>query len=148
LPGTYIVGVEPPSGSNFSSALDSNVAVNRGAETTHNVTLSAFRGDVFILGASSMLGWSLLRARPTARHHHEVRAQRAARPHGDHDIGLAVARAHRQHAARRMARRQIDIGEEREPRDHRRAELCVDAHRGEQLRAALERDHVRLIHAL
>src|SRR5436189_1364871 len=48
LPGTYIVGVEPPSGSNFSSALDSNVAVNRGAETTHNVTLSAFRGDVFI----------------------------------------------------------------------------------------------------
>src|SRR5436190_2456433 len=54
LPGTYIVGVEPPSGSNFSSALDSNVAVNRGAETTHNVTLSAFRGDVFILGASSM----------------------------------------------------------------------------------------------
>jgi len=55
LPGTYIVGVEPPSGSNFSSALDTNVAVNRGAETTHNVTLSAFRGDVFILGASSML---------------------------------------------------------------------------------------------
>jgi len=55
LPGTYIVGVEPPSGSNFSSSLDSNVAVNRGAETTHNVTLSAFRGDVFILGASSML---------------------------------------------------------------------------------------------
>jgi len=55
LPGTYIVGVEPPSGSNFSSALDSNVAVNRAAETTHNVTLSAFRGDVFILGASSML---------------------------------------------------------------------------------------------
>src|SRR5216117_1474181 len=55
LPGTYIVGVEPPSGSNFSSALDSNVAVNRGAETTHDVTLSAFRGDVFILGASSML---------------------------------------------------------------------------------------------
>ena len=55
LPGTYIVGVEPPSGSDFSSALDSNVAVNRGAETTHNVTLSAFRGDLFILGASSML---------------------------------------------------------------------------------------------
>jgi hypothetical protein len=54
LPGTYIVGVEPPSGSNFGSALDSNVAVNRGFETTHNVTLSAFRGDVFILGASSM----------------------------------------------------------------------------------------------
>ncbi len=54
LPGTYIVGVEPPSGSKFGSALDSNVAVNRGFETTHNVTLSAFRGDVFILGASSM----------------------------------------------------------------------------------------------
>jgi len=50
--------VEPPSGSNFSSALDSNVAVNRAAETTHNVTLSAFRGDVFILGASSMLAES------------------------------------------------------------------------------------------
>ena len=55
LPGTYIVGVEPPSGSNFGSALDSNVAVNRGFETTHNVTLSVFRGDVMIQGASSML---------------------------------------------------------------------------------------------
>jgi hypothetical protein len=57
LPGTYIVGVEPPSGSNFGAALDSNVtvAVNQGAEATHNVTLSAFRGDVFIIGASSML---------------------------------------------------------------------------------------------
>jgi len=55
LPGTYIVGVDPPSGSNFGSALDSNVAVNRGFETTHDVTLSAFRGDVFIIGASSML---------------------------------------------------------------------------------------------
>jgi len=55
LPGTYIVGVEPPSGSEFGSALDSNVAVNRGFETTHNVTLSVFRGDVFILGASSIL---------------------------------------------------------------------------------------------
>lgn len=55
LPGTYIVGVEPPSGSNFGAALDSNVAVNRGFETTHNVTLSAFRGDVLIQGASSML---------------------------------------------------------------------------------------------
>src|SRR6266849_2018585 len=54
LPGTYIVGVEPPSGSNFGATLDSNVAVNQGFETTHNVTLSAFRGDVFILGASSM----------------------------------------------------------------------------------------------
>jgi len=55
LPGTYIVGVEPPAGSNFGSALDSNVAVNRGFETTHNVTLSVFRGDVLIQGASSML---------------------------------------------------------------------------------------------
>ena len=55
LPGTYIVGVEPPSGSNFGAALDSNVAVNQGFETTHNVTLSAFRGDVIIQGASSML---------------------------------------------------------------------------------------------
>ncbi len=55
LPGTYIVGVSPPSGSNFGSALDSNVAVNAGAETTHNVTLSAFHGSVSIFGASSML---------------------------------------------------------------------------------------------
>lgn len=55
LPGTYIVGVSPPSGSNFGSALDSNVAVNAGAETTHNVTLSAFRGSVLIQGAASML---------------------------------------------------------------------------------------------
>ena len=55
LPGTYIVGVEPPSGSNFGSALDSNVAVNKGFETTHNVTLSVFQGDVMIQGASSML---------------------------------------------------------------------------------------------
>jgi uncharacterized protein DUF4382 len=55
LPGTYIVGVEPPSGSNFGSVLDSNVAVNKGFETTHNVTLSVFQGDVMIQGASSML---------------------------------------------------------------------------------------------
>jgi len=55
LPGTYIVGVEPPSGSNFGSALDSNVAVNKGFATTHNVTLSVFTGDVMIQGASSML---------------------------------------------------------------------------------------------
>jgi len=55
LPGTYIVGVEPPSGSNFGSALDSNVAVNKGFETVHNVSLSVFRGDVMIQGASSML---------------------------------------------------------------------------------------------
>jgi len=55
LPGTYIVGVSPPSGSNFGAALDSNVAVNAGAETTHNVLLSAFRGSVLIQGAASML---------------------------------------------------------------------------------------------
>jgi len=55
LPGTYVVGVSAPSGSNFGSALDSNVAVNAGAETTHNVTLSAFRGAVLIQGAASML---------------------------------------------------------------------------------------------
>jgi hypothetical protein len=55
LPGTYIVGVEPPSGSSFGSPLDSNVAVNAGAETTHNVLLSAFRGSVLINGPASML---------------------------------------------------------------------------------------------
>src|SRR5436309_13546537 len=55
LPGTYIVGVQPPSGSHFGSALDSNVAVNKGFETVHNVSLSVFRGDVMIQGASSML---------------------------------------------------------------------------------------------
>src|SRR5438093_6316775 len=56
LPGTYIVGVDPPASlSNLASSLDSNVVVIRGAETTHNITLSAFRGSVFIQGASSML---------------------------------------------------------------------------------------------
>lgn len=55
LPGTYIVGVDPPSSSGLTSSLDSNVVVNRGMETQHSVTLSAFRGSVFILGASSML---------------------------------------------------------------------------------------------
>ena len=54
LPGTYIVGVDPPSGSNLAAALDSNVAVNKTVETLHNVTLSAFNGSVFIIGASSM----------------------------------------------------------------------------------------------
>lgn len=54
LPGTYIVGVEPASGSSYGSALDSNVAVNKGFETTHDVTLSVFQGDVMIQGASSM----------------------------------------------------------------------------------------------
>lgn len=55
LPGTYIVGVDPPASSSLSSSLDSNVAVTRGLETQHSVTLSAFRGAVFINGASSML---------------------------------------------------------------------------------------------
>lgn len=55
LPGTYIVGVDPPSSSNLGAALDSNVAVNKGFETTHNVTLSVFGGSLLINGASSML---------------------------------------------------------------------------------------------
>jgi uncharacterized protein DUF4382/carboxypeptidase family protein len=55
LPGTYIVGVDAPASSNFGSVLDSNVAVNKGFETTHNVTLSVFGGSLTILGASSML---------------------------------------------------------------------------------------------
>ncbi len=36
-------------------SLDSNVAVNRGVETTHHITLSAFSGSILIQGASSML---------------------------------------------------------------------------------------------
>ena len=55
LPGTYIVGVDAPASPGFASSLDSNVAVARGVETQHSVTLSAFRGGVFIVGASSML---------------------------------------------------------------------------------------------
>lgn len=55
LPGPYIVGVNPPSSSSLASRLDSNVVVSIGNETTHDVTLSVFRGDIFILGASSML---------------------------------------------------------------------------------------------
>jgi hypothetical protein len=55
LPGTYIVGVDPPSSSSLGAALDSNVAVSKGVVTTHNVTLSAFGGSLTILGASSML---------------------------------------------------------------------------------------------
>jgi hypothetical protein len=54
LPGTYIVGVDVPDG-NYKSVLDSNVAVNQGFETTHNVTLSADNGSIVIQGASSML---------------------------------------------------------------------------------------------
>src|SRR5262245_7207527 len=56
LPGTYIVGVDPPSSSDLGAALDSNVAVTQGLETTHNVTLSAFHGSILINGASSMPG--------------------------------------------------------------------------------------------
>lgn len=55
LPGTYIVGVDPPASSSLGAALDSNVAVNRQVETTHNVMLSAFNGSILIQGASSML---------------------------------------------------------------------------------------------
>lgn len=55
LPGTYILGVDPTSGSDVGAALDSNVAVNVGFETTHNVVLSRFRGAVYIQGAASML---------------------------------------------------------------------------------------------
>jgi len=56
LPGTYIVGVDPPSSaSSLGSTLDSNVVVSRGVETTHNVTLSQFSGSILINGASSML---------------------------------------------------------------------------------------------
>lgn len=55
LPGTYIVAVEPPAGSGLGSALDSNVAVVAGAETSHDVSLGAYQGTVYIIGASSML---------------------------------------------------------------------------------------------
>jgi|SRR5687768_11066584 len=55
LPGTYIVGVDPPSGSTLGASLDSNVAVARGVETQHPVTLSQFTGSLFIFGASSMI---------------------------------------------------------------------------------------------
>lgn len=55
LPGTYIVAVDPPPSGGFAASLDSNVAVSQGVETQHSVTLSAFRGAVFIIGAGSML---------------------------------------------------------------------------------------------
>ena len=55
MPGTYIVGVDAPASRNLAAALDSNVAVNKGFETTHNVSLSTFSGSLTILGASSML---------------------------------------------------------------------------------------------
>ena len=43
MPGTYQVSVDAPKNS-FASAVDSNVAVNQGSETTHNVSLAAFPG--------------------------------------------------------------------------------------------------------
>src|SRR5216117_2623489 len=43
LPGTYQVSVDAPKNS-FASAVDANVAVNQGSETTHNVSLAAFPG--------------------------------------------------------------------------------------------------------
>lgn len=56
LPGTYIVGVDPPrTASSLAATLDSNVVVDVGVETTHNVTLSQFNGSILIWGASSML---------------------------------------------------------------------------------------------
>jgi hypothetical protein len=55
LPGTYIVGVDAPPARSLGAALDSNVAVTKGVETTHNVTLSAFHGSLSIVGASSMI---------------------------------------------------------------------------------------------
>jgi Domain of unknown function (DUF4382) len=55
LPGSYIVGVDPQSPSNLGSDLDSNVVVTRGGDTQHSVVLSAFRGAIYIVGASSML---------------------------------------------------------------------------------------------
>ncbi len=55
LPGTYIVAVDPPPSGGFAASRDSNVVVSRGVETDHSVTLSAFRGAVYIVGAGSML---------------------------------------------------------------------------------------------
>jgi hypothetical protein len=55
LPGNYIVGVDPKSPGSLASDLDSNVVVTRGADTPHSVVLSAFRGGIYINGASSML---------------------------------------------------------------------------------------------
>lgn len=54
LPGTYIVGINPKLPSTLASDLDSNVVVTRGADTPHSVVLSAFRGSIYIFGASSM----------------------------------------------------------------------------------------------
>lgn len=55
LPGTYVVGVDPPSLSPLAARLDSNVVVTRAVETQHLITLSAFPGSLSINGASSMV---------------------------------------------------------------------------------------------
>jgi len=55
LPGNYIVGVDPRLPTYLASDLDSNIVVTRGADTPHSVVLSAFRGAIYIDGASSML---------------------------------------------------------------------------------------------
>lgn len=55
LPGTYIVQTDAPRSGGWETAYDSSVAVTRGAETNHDVTLAPFRGGVIIVGATSML---------------------------------------------------------------------------------------------
>ncbi len=55
LPGNYIVGVDPRLPTYLAGDLDSNIVVTRGADTPHSVVLSAFRGAIYIDGASSML---------------------------------------------------------------------------------------------
>lgn len=55
LPGAYIVQTNAPRSGGWTTAYDSSVAVTRGVETDHDVTLAQFRGALFILGASSML---------------------------------------------------------------------------------------------
>jgi hypothetical protein len=76
LPGTYAITVDGPS-SSLGAALDSNVAVNRGLETTHDVTLSAFRGSVLISGTSVILtgrGDTLQAVVVDAQHHPDTSA--------------------------------------------------------------------------
>jgi uncharacterized protein DUF4382 len=55
LAGSYIVRTQPPRSGTWSTAYDSSVVVVQGSERTHNVTLTQLHGNVFILGASSML---------------------------------------------------------------------------------------------
>jgi hypothetical protein len=57
-PGSYIVQVDPPSVGphrDLTSDLDSNVAVVLSAEGQHSVALTPYRGEVQIVGPSSML---------------------------------------------------------------------------------------------